>query len=479
MNYNFKIDEVIKYFYEISKIPRKSGNEEKISEYIQKFAKDRNLKYVKDDYNNVIIFKDAQNSNCTESIILQSHLDMVCEKEITSKHNFEKDGLDIYIDGDYLKARGTTLGADNGIGVAIILAILDSKEITHPPIEAIFTVAEETTMLGAQKINTSMLKGNKMICLDNMNEKELWTGCASAKIIEYEANCQETNIKEGYKLITIGLDGFKGGHSGKDINKPRGNPIIEMGMILKELQKNNEIYIKNLYSRGKVNVIPRECYCDLYIEEDKLNNVKETLTKYKEELSKRITDTEDLHISINELDYTVKDKTCANLTTTQNIIKIINTFPNGVYYTDQYNNPLVSLNVGVIEIKPKKIYIGFSIRSNRKEIENKLLQELKTNIEDQFKMDRSEKELSGYEHLKPSEFINKCVDIYKEQFNTEPRVIDMHICLEAGFFAQKIPELDFIAIAPDILDAHSPNERCSISSLERVYNYIILILKKL
>lgn len=477
MNNNYKIDEVMKFFYEISNIPRKSGNEEKISAYIQKFALERELKYVKDDYNNVIIFKGAQNSNCKENIILQSHLDMVCEKEINSTHNFEKDGLNVYIDGDYLKAKGTTLGADNGIGVAIMLAILDSKEISHPPIEAVFTVEEETTMLGAQKIDTSVLKGNKMICLDNMNEKELWTGCASAKIIEYETNSQTIFLNENFKLITIGLDGFKGGHSGKDINKPRGNPIVEMGCLLNKIMENNDIYIKNLYSKGKVNVIPRECYCDLYIKKNELNNIKELISKYEKELIYRIKDTENLRMFVKEIED--KEKVCINSTNTNNVINILNTFPNGVYCTDQYGNPLVSLNVGVIEINTEKIYIGFSIRSNRKEMENNLLHELKTNIEDKFEVNRSEKELSGYEHIKPSTFVDKCIDIYKEQFNREPRVIDMHICLEAGFFAQKIPKLDFIAIAPDILDAHSPNERCSVSSLSRVYNYIISILNKL
>ena len=348
MNNNYKIDEVMKFFYEISNIPRKSGNEEKISAYIQKFALERELKYVKDDYNNVIIFKGAQNSNCKENIILQSHLDMVCEKEINSTHNFEKDGLNVYIDGDYLKAKGTTLGADNGIGVAIMLAILDSKEISHPPIEAVFTVEEETTMLGAQKIDTSVLKGNKMICLDNMNEKELWTGCASAKIIEYETNSQTIFLNENFKLITIGLDGFKGGHSGKDINKPRGNPIVEMGCLLNKIMENNDIYIKNLYSKGKVNVIPRECYCDLYIKKNELNNIKELISKYEKELIYRIKDTENLRMFVKEIED--KEKVCINSTNTNNVINILNTFPNGVYCTDQYGNPLVSLNVGVIEI---------------------------------------------------------------------------------------------------------------------------------
>ena len=181
----FDINEVMKYFYEISKIPRISGKEEKIADYIENFAIKRNLNYTRDSYNNIIIIKEAVKSKkSNESVILQCHLDMVCEKEENSNHDFKKDGLDIYIDGDFIKARETTLGADNGIGIAIILAILNSNEINHPKIEAIFTVQEETTMEGAKKIDVSMLKSKKMICLDNMNEEELSIGCAGAKIFE-------------------------------------------------------------------------------------------------------------------------------------------------------------------------------------------------------------------------------------------------------------------------------------------------------
>ena len=186
------IKDVLKYFYEISKIPRMSGKEEKIADYIENFAKERNLKYIRDIYNNIIIFKDSTKSNkSNESIMLQCHLDMVCEKEENSSHDFEKEALDIYIEEDYIRARDTTLGADNGIGIAIILAILSFNKINHPKIEAIFTVQEETTMEGAKQIDVSMLESKKMICLDNMNEEELWIGCAGAKIFEYEIECKE------------------------------------------------------------------------------------------------------------------------------------------------------------------------------------------------------------------------------------------------------------------------------------------------
>ena len=234
--FNYDINDVMLYFCEISKIPRMSGKEEKIANYIENFAKENKLQYFRDVYNNVVVIKEANKSSSQESIILQCHLDMVCEKDENSNHNFETDSLDLYIDDDYIRARGTSLGADNGIGIAIILSILSSKEICHPRIEAIFTVQEETTMMGAKQIDLNVLKGNKMICLDNMSEDELLVGCAGAKIFDFEIDGEivEKNVTE-YKLIKIVMNGFRGGHSGKDIAKGRGNPIKEMICFLEDI----------------------------------------------------------------------------------------------------------------------------------------------------------------------------------------------------------------------------------------------------
>lgn len=264
----------IKYFEEISKIPRMSGKEEKIADYVEEFAKKRNLKYKRDQYGNLIVVKESVINKDKESVILQCHLDMVCEKENNISHDFEKDGLEIYVENDCIKANGTTLGADNGIGIAIILEILNSNEIQYPRIEAIFTVQEETTMLGAKVIDTSSLLAKKMICLDNMNQEELVIGCAGAKIFEYEIKGNTiNNISDDFCSVRISMTGFKGGHSGKDISEKRGNPIKEMGYLLKNIDNNYELYIKNINGGRKVNVIPRECYCDIYIKKDEIEKI--------------------------------------------------------------------------------------------------------------------------------------------------------------------------------------------------------------
>ena len=479
MNKNdIDIDEVLKYFYEISAIPRMSGKEEKIADYVENFAKERNLKYIRDEYNNIIIFKEATKWNKNnDSIMLQCHLDMVCEKEENSNHDFEKDGLDVYIEGDYIKAKNTTLGADNGIGVAIILAILNSNNINHPKIEAIFTVEEETTMEGAKNIDVSMLSSKKMICLDNMNEEELWIGCAGAKIFEYEIEGNSQKIGEDYILIKLGMNGFIGGHSGKDISKNRGNPIKEMGNLLDKLYSKYNIYLKSIYGGRKVNVIPRECYSEIFIKDDDLEKISQEVIEYNKLLKKKIiNDNENIKVSIEQIDKSNDD--CFNSDTTKDVIDILKEIKNGVYYEDKYSNPLVSLNIGKIENIKNGVKISFSIRSNRSKIQQKLENEL-SNVVSKYNIHEKESELSGYEHKERSAFIDKCKEMYRKYFDISPRVIDMHICLEAGFFGSKIPRLDFIAIAPNIYDAHSPKERCSISSLKKIYNYIILILNNI
>lgn len=473
MNYRFEIDTVMKYFYEISKIPRKSGKEEKIADYIENFAKENNFKYKRDKNNNIIIIKEATNSS-SGSLLLQCHMDMVCEKEKNSNHNFDKDPIEVYVDGDFIKAKGTTLGADNGIGVAIILAILSANNLKYPRIEAIFTVQEETTMLGAKTIELSNLKGKRMICLDNMRENELLIGCAGARIFECKILGDQIKINEEYKLIKLEMDGFVGGHSGNDIAKGRGNPIKEMGNLLSILLNNYNIYLKDITGGEKVNVIPRECCVELYVKSAEISLIQTEIEKFEKSLKNKNYESVNIVFTLEN----IEDENSFDEKTTKKIIDIINSIPNGVYYQSEYKSPLVSLNIGKIETSDNYINLMFSIRSNREEIENKLIEELNSIIE-KYSIITNVSQLSGYEHKEKSDFIDKCKEIYINCLGKTPKMVDMHICLEAGLFGEKIPNLDFIAVAPDIFDAHSPKERCSISSLKRIYNYILTILENL
>ena len=357
------------------------------------------------------------------------------------------------------------------------MAILSSNKINHPKIEAIFTVQEETTMEGAKNINLGIINSKKMICLDNMNEEELWIGCACAKIFEYEVECAKKIMTKEFALIRIGINGFMGGHSGKDISKNRGNPIKEMGNLLERLFNNYEIYLKNIHGGRKVNVIPRECYSEIYIKYEELKKIYRDITIFNELLkNKKLDNSENIMISVEKIEDI--DNYGYNFDSTKKIIDILNYIKNGVYYEDKYGNPLVSLNIGKIENKINKTKVLFSIRSNRDKIQQRLEDELNYIVK-KYQIQEKESELPGYEHKEKSIFVDKCKTLYKQYFNRNPRIIDMHICLEAGFFGEKIPNLDFIAIAPNIYDAHSPKERCSISSLKRIYNYIVMILESL
>lgn len=451
-----------------------SGHEEKIADYIEDFAIKQKLEYRRDAYNNVIVIKEkSKECKTTESIILQSHLDMVCEKEEKVEHDFLKDGLNVYVDGDYIKARGTTLGADNGIGVAIMLSILASDNILHPRIEAIFTVQEETTMEGAKNIDVDKLTGKKMICLDNMNEEELLIGCADAKIYKYQMKRTEQSVDDKYSLLGLELTGFIGGHSGEDISKPRGNPIKEMGNILEELHNKYDIYLKSIEGGQKVNVIPRECSTQIYVKNADIEMIKQDIEKYEQDLNNRIIENNNIKLTLEKLEN--KQNSCYDKDTTENIINLLKDLPNGVNCKDEYGNPLVSLNVGKIE-SSNDLQILFSTRSN-KEKEEKKLEDRLEQIKSKYNITEKTSKLCGYEHKDKSQFVEQCKKIYIDFFKKKPKLVNMHICLEAGFFGEKIPELDFIAIAPNIYDAHSPNERCSISSLGRIYEYILLILK--
>lgn len=248
-----------------------------------------------------------------------------------------------------------------------------------------------------------------------------------------------------------------------------------MGNLLDNLSKKYNFYLKNIYGGRRVNVIPRECYSEIYVKYDDFNKINQEIINYNKLFKKkRITDSESINITVKEIEPI--DNYSFNLNTTRKVIDIIKEIKNGVYYEDKYGNPLVSLNIGIIKNIDNKVKISFSIRTNRREIQQKLEKEL-NNIVSEYKIKETKSELSGYEHKERSMFIDICKTKYKQYFQINPKVIDKHICLEAGFFGNKISKLDFIAIAPNIYDAHSPKERCSISSLKKIYNYIILILE--
>jgi dipeptidase D len=462
-----------RFFYEISDIPRQSGKEEKIAEYLINFAIERNLKYYHDEFNNVVIWKNASNGCEYKEILgLQCHTDMICEKKKNTEHDFLKDPIDLIIDGDFIKANNTTLGADNGIGVAYILAILDSKKIKTPKLECIFTAQEETTMNGAKYLDSNILQSRKIISFDNFNENEMWISSATAK--EWVSTISDKQIEinaDRFSTFVLELYHFKGGHSGLDIgDSSRGNPIKIIAELL--LKCFSEIYIVNFEAGSKVNIIPRNgkiCFSINKMESSKISSLEKQINKIKSQYP--FSD-----ISLKQIN-TIKK--CYNKQFSKDILEFINNFQNGDILRDRDNNIILSGNFGAIRNEYENITLLYSIRYNSNALGLKLEKEI-NNLMKQYNIKVKEyTHILGYEQDENSKLIKFCENLYFKYFNKKIKKVKVQACLECGYFYDKIPNLQFIAIAPNIYDAHSPTERMSIKSANKMWSFIVELLEKI
>ena len=454
------------YFFEISKISRVPGKEEKIADYLVKFAKERGLKYYRDDINNVVIWKDASVGYEDKKVLsLQSHVDMICEKTLDSKHDFINDPLDVYIDGDFVKAKDTTLGADNGVGVAYMLAILDAKDIKAPKLQCIFTVQEETTMNGARFIDETKLLGNRIISFDNFSEDEMWVSSANSKEWELECNLEYQKLNNEYNTFELDLRGFMGGHSGLDIgDESRVNPI----KLAIELIKDKNIMINEVGGGSRVNIIPRE-FNVVFSTKESVEDIKTKIIGISNNLVQG-------KITLEKIEFREQ---AFSKELTNNIINFISSFKNGALNKDNDGNIILSGNMGAVDLVEDKIIIKCSLRANEKELGENLKQEIENNMKKNGIKVKFFDEMLGYLPENNKELAEKCARIYKEVFGKEIKKIKVQACLECGFFAEKIKDLEYISIAPNIYNAHSPDEKFSISSADRMWKYILSILQEI
>lgn len=473
---NLKPERVFKYFEEITKIPRDSGNMEKISIYCMDFAKEKSLKAIRDDANNVIIYKPASRGyEACEPVILQGHLDMVCQKDTDREIDFEKDGLDIYVDGDYIKARGTTLGADNGIAVAMMLAILESEDIAHPPIEAVFTTDEEIGMVGARKLDMSLLKGKRMINLDTEEIDTFTVSCAGGS--DFRLTVPTKRKKVSGRKIEITISGLLGGHSGVEIHKGRINANILAGRILDFAKKVTDFDIIAIDGGDKGNAIPLACKIQMVSKNADV--LSQELEKYFEVIKAEALDSEekDLNITIKlgeDGEYEGIDSEIG-----EKLIYILLLAPNGVQKMSAKIENLVetSLNLGILKTDADKITILFALRSNKKTALEFLEEKLKTFV----RIIEGNIETSG--HYPPWEFNQNSTlqNLYKkvffEKLGYEPALTAIHAGLECGVFSSQIEGFDAIAIGPLMHDIHTTKERLSISSTEKVFEVVVELLK--
>ena len=441
----------LEYFEEIMAIPRESGKEEKIASYLINYAKENNLEYSLGKYNTVFLRK---NNNSDKTIILQAHSDMVCVS--TNKYDFDNKGIPFYIDEDYYKAKETSLGADDGIGLAIILAILQEKD-NMPNIEAMITTEEETTMLGASNFDYSKITGNTLISLDGITEADIESssaGMCSLTIYKKISYKEDNNI---YKLL---ISGLAGGHSGDDIHKHRCNAIKLAFRLLNKLEYKS---IVDINIGKKDNVIPSEGYIIFSSNKslEELNNILSNINIDLEE------DDKDLSLTIEKYDDN------KSIDESNDIYNFINEIKDGLLETFKEDNfPLLSANIGKISIKNDNLEIKYSIRSSDKEKEDNLLKKLKELANKyNFKIIIDSKK-PFFPFKEVSKIRKLLANSYKKLYGKDTVIKKVHACMEGGILSNNIQNLDICTIAPTIDNCHSVNERVSISSTNRVYEWL-------
>ncbi len=473
---NLKANEskVFEYFEEISLIPRGSGNMVKIAAYCENFAQKFALQYKRDKKDNVVIFKKGTKGfENSEPIILQGHLDIVCQCTPEHKIDFLTDGLTLLRNGNFIEAKGTTLGADNGIAVAYILTILASNDIPHPPIEAVFTTDEEIGLLGANALDTSILKAQKMINLDSETDDVLTVSCAGGQDVVLKLPlCREQ--KNGYK-ITVGIKGLLGGHSGVEIDKNRTNANILMGKFLNSLKEAQEFSVISINGGNKSNAIPSSCVAEICCQD----------TQKVLNFAKDFENSSARDIINNEPDFSFKaeiqelgEYLCLGRNDTQKAICLLNDSPNGVIKMSEEIDGLVetSLNLGILSCDENTLTAHFALRSNK---ENKL-RELTQQISSLGNTLEAQTNVFGFyppweykENSPLRELYKRC---YKEQTGTDIKVEAIHAGLECAVFSSTIKDLDCISVGPNMFDVHTPNERLDIKSTICTFNLLLKVL---
>jgi len=478
---NFEPHKVWQYFYEITQIPRPSKNEDKIIAYLENFAKSKNLEYKKDRVNNIVIRKPASKGGENKPMVaLQCHVDMVCEKNNDVDKDFLKDPIEPYIDGEWVKAKGTTLGADDGIGVAMQLAILDSDIEGIGPIECLFTVDEETGLTGANGLEKDMIRSKYLINLDSEDEGQIFIGCAGGKNtlgflpIKYQSG-QEKNSVEVF------VSGLQGGHSGDDIEKKRGNAIKLLTRIVYDLLNSDEtIQLVNIEGGNLHNAIPREATAVLcYDNEDDYNKIKNIVEDYqnifKTEL--KISDP-GVKITITKEDITNKwlDREMAF-----RLIRLLYVLPHGVFAWSQDISDFVetSTNLASIKKQDEHYIITTSQRSSLESAKENICNKVKS----AFELAQANVEVNdGYPGWTPNpeSYLLKLVAEETEKvLNKKPVIRAIHAGLECGLFSEKFPGLEMVSIGPEMKGVHSPDERLLIPSVKRTFDILINVLKKI
>jgi dipeptidase D len=468
------------HFEEICNRPHPSRKEEKVVQYVLSFAKQNGLEYQTDDFGNIVIRKPATsgNENITP-VVLQGHLDMVAEKNADVKHDFDNDPIQPYIEGDWVKAKGTTLGSDNGVGVAAALAVLEDKSIEHGPIEALFTLDEETGLNGAQALKPGFLSSKILINLDSEEDGALYIGCAGGQNTFVKFTSKPAEAPANTVALEIKITGLKGGHSGLDISAGRGNAIKLMARLLHGLDYKFGIRLVSINGGSKHNAIPRESFAVVRVIKKNVEEVLNYINEYNKIVKDELASAEpQLNVAAGEVKSRAKvmDKTTAT-----NLINSLYAVQNGVIKMSADIEGLVetSTNLAVVTTKGKTVEIILSQRSSV-ETEKK---DISNSVASVFHLAKAEvKQGDGYPGWKPdihSPVLSVMKNVYKNSYGNEPEIKAIHAGLECGIIKERFPDMDMISFGPTIMGAHSPDEKVQISAVEKFWDMLIDTLKNI
>lgn len=470
---------VFYHFENLCHIPRGSGNTKAVSDYCVNFAKEHGFEYYQDALNNVIIIREASKGyEAHPAQIIQGHLDMVCEKENDCSIDFETEGLTLYTEDGYLKARGTTLGADDGIAIAFALALLEKEDLNCPRLEAVFTVDEETGMYGAKGIDLSVLQGRQMLNLDSEEEGIFLCGCAGGMHADAIFSFEKTT--DIGLPVTLTVHGLTGGHSGTEIGKGHGNAIQILGRVLYEMQADIPYAVCEIHGGQKENAIPRETTAQLLIPSKYLTIAQDFARKITAVLRN------EYHVSDPNVtaSLSVTGKSCEKESISfadwKKICRFLYVMPNEMQTMSADISGLVetSLNAGILTTEQNRITICYSLRSNVSTQKRLLADRLKVLTESLGGIYREDSDYPAWEFKTDSPLRERMITVYEELFGQKPSIEVMHAGLECGLFLEKLPDLDCVSFGPQIDEIHTTRERLSIASTERLWEYMIKLLEK-
>ena len=467
---------VFGYFEKICSIPHGSKNTKLISDYLVEFAKEHELAYIQDEHNNVILFQEGTCGMENHApVIIQGHMDMVCEKDEDCPIDMATEGLDVTHDGHSVYARGTTLGGDDGIAVAYALAILADKSIPHPPLGVIITVDEEIGMLGADAIDLSMLKGRTLLNIDSEEEGIFTVSCAGGCRATLTMNVERRAVYG--PCVRLAVDGLQGGHSGVEIHKNRANAAKVMGEFMSRIQNLMPLCLTSFSGGSKDNAIPRSCQATLVAMGSHIDRINGIAEQLQAEIREQYNEPE---ATVQAFDVDALGGNALTTQSTANVISLLCSVPNGVQAMSQDIPGLVqtSLNLGIAKLGDR-FSLTFSVRSSVNAEKVELLEKLKGIIEMHNGSYSTMGDYPAWEYKKDSNLRDTMVKIYTEMFRKEPEVVAIHAGLECGLLSEKLPGLDCVSIGPQMHDIHTSREKLEIASTERTWNFLLEILKNL